>query len=127
MKISDEQLQAWIELLETAEPKSDAAMQNIIPLAVARELQQLREALTWKPASAGINPECDVFEVKLGGEICDVYTALIVGEYYQIGGVHNSREGFYFGQWDLESLLEDYPNFLWREIVEVPMDLPEVE
>jgi hypothetical protein len=43
MKISDEQLQAWIELLETAEPKSDAAMQNIIPLAVARELQQLRE------------------------------------------------------------------------------------
>lgn len=120
MKISDEELQKWINNIELMGTQT-----HLLPFLT--ELQQLREALTWKPASAGINPECDVFEVKLGGEICDVYTALIVGEYYQIGGVHNSREGFYFGQWDLQSLLEDYPNFLWREIVEVTTDLPEVE
>lgn len=48
MKISDEMLQAWIEMMEAVDPKTDYGKEQIIPLLMARELQQLRDERRWR-------------------------------------------------------------------------------
>ena len=119
MKISDEQLQAFIELLECAEPKSDEAMQNIIPLAIGKELQQLREERRWRKLGVDELKTSNPYQVFYGGHIDYEVWEWIGDDVWIYGDVDNAKRRH------VASLTaKHYEDFAFRPL---PMDLPEVE
>lgn len=112
MKISDEELQKWINNIELMGTQT-----HLLPFLT--ELQQLRVLLTWKPVSDGINNDLDLFLINMDGtdDLSNVHAVLRTGDQFTIDGVYCPREDVYFGQWELGDILEEYPNATWREIV----------